>query len=81
MIILSILCVLCVVRLYVATEKQNEDSPLTFLIYAAIPIVLISIFGMFFTNHIRIAKQQGFQEGLEQNWEYTIDTVWKHKKP
>lgn len=81
MIILSILCILCIIRLYVAAEKQNEDSPLLFMVCAIIPIALIAIFGMFFTNHMRIAKQQGFQEGLEQNWEYTIDTVWKHKKP
>lgn len=62
-------------------EHYTSKNLLIIVFCSIICLVFSASFSLLYDLNIRREKQIGFQEGLEQHWEYTIDTVWKHKKP
>lgn len=86
--ILGIACILCIFVLtwynanYIETLKGHKQAK-TMLIVALATIIPSVLIGLHISTHFRveenIAKTE-YIKGVEQQWEYKIDTIWTRKK-
>lgn len=83
----AIICIVCVLILTWYSckylEQQQTDwkkNVLPITVSAVVSLVMIGLFAVFYSDRERIIEQKAFQEGIEQEWEWKIDTVWTRKK-
>jgi len=79
---IGIVCIVCILILtyYSCKYLESKSTILYIMGSAAISLLLIAMSVIFYSDNLRIAKQKAFQEGIEQEWEWKVDTVWTRKK-
>lgn len=66
---------------YLEEVKNPSKSTILYIMGSAvISLLLIAMSVIFYSDNLRFARQKAFQEGIEQEWEWKVDTVWTRKK-